>query len=74
MSAFAATTDLQKNVSGAEANAAIGIRTRVGAIQRENASVRRAAPRPTAEEAFFPVILCVKSIPAMIAAIRREDG
>ena len=74
MSAVAATTDLQKNVSGAEAKVVIGIRTRVAARQTENASVRRVVPTPTAEEAFFPVIPCVKSIPAMIAVIRREDG
>ena len=74
MSAVAATTDLQKNVSGAEANAVIGSRTRVAATQIENASVRRVAPSPTAEEAFFPVISCVKSVPAVIAVIRREDG
>ena len=56
MSAVAATTDLQKNVSGAEANVVIGIRTRVVAIQIENASVRRVVPIPTAEEATFNVM------------------
>lgn len=36
MSAVAATTDLQKNVSGAKANVATGTRTRVAAIQTES--------------------------------------
>ena len=56
MSAVAATTDLQKNVSGAEANVVIGIRTRVVAIQVEHASVRRVVPIPTAVEATFNVM------------------
>ena len=41
---------------GAEANVVIGIRTRVVAIQIENASVRRVVPIPTAEEATFNVM------------------
>ena len=56
MSAVAATTDLQKNVSGAKANVVIGTKTRVVATQTENASVRRAVPKPTAEEATFNVM------------------
>ena len=35
---------------------ATGIRTRVVAIQIENASVRRVVPIPTAEEATFNVM------------------
>ena len=43
-------------LSGAEANVVIGIRTRVVAIQIENAIVRRVVPIPTAEEATFNVM------------------